>query len=315
MKKIGFAILLSMAFCLAGEYRYNFTYTFQGQAHGMVLLVIPFRVYYESSASVNFLARQSERGNLDFQYDTTGETGYMMRTSGFGGKTLMVLTADYDYDVSLPFGEKKLGEIEGKAPHYAGYIKRKKNFQFKILSRNPDSIRFSRSVTGVYSDCYIDFPVQFRYHPEVLNVDFFIYPIMIEILRGYDHAFVNTEDLQKKEFTPGNNWQSPPLDYSPHMNRIAPLAARVMEQLRPFRQQSPFHLQYQVESNASGVLEISGSAAPNIPIWGSFLISKFSRNIRTSLNLRIPLEDSLTIEISDSKRNKLMVTATLRRID
>ena len=236
MKYLCIVILLAITVHLTGEYRYNFTYSFRGDAHGRVLLIIPYRVYYESSASVNFIARRVDNGDLDFKYDGIGETGYMMRTSGFGGKTLAILTADYDFHRSIPFAEKKLPEIEDRAPYYAGCINRKKNFQFRILSRDPNSIGFTRSPLGVHSGFHLDFPLQFRYYPEVLNIDFFIYQIMMEILKGYNHPCVRAEDLQTNNINKSDSWYSPPLDYSPHMNRIAPLAARVMKRLGAFLQ-------------------------------------------------------------------------------
>jgi hypothetical protein len=315
MKKICFIILLSLALQMTGQYRYSFSYTFKGQAHGRILLFIPYRVYYESSAAVNFLARKTASGNLVFNYDGIGNTGYMMRTSGYGGKTLAILTADYDFERSIPFGEIKLGEIEQSAPYYAKHMKRKKNFQFRILSRNPDSIRFTRSPLGVHSNFSLDFPVQFRYHPEILNIDFFIYPIMMELLKGYNHPCVPAEYQTGGNVPLDAQWESPPLDYSPHMNRIAPLAARVMKRLKKFNQKEPFQVGYRVTASDGEIINIHGESQPNIRIWGSFRIVAFVREVVLSKKRAIPLQDAIALRIHRPNGDGMTLTASLVLLD
>lgn len=315
MKNLLLLFLICLPLHMSGEYHYNFSYTFKGQAHGRILLIIPYRVYYESSASVNFIAEKKEDGNLSFRYDGIGATGYMMRTSGFGGKILAILTADYDIDRSVLFGEKKLREIKESAPYYAHYIKRKKNFQFRILNRDSESIRFTRSPTGVHSDFFLDFPIRYKYYPENLNIDFFIYPIMMEILKGYDHPITDFKPLIRGELALGSQMKSRPLDYSPHMNRIAPLAARVMKKLKSFHQDEPFQVIYKIVADDNETVTIRGVANPEVAIWGSFLLRTFSREAVISKKGKIALRDSVEIHIANRKGNGLTVKAFLKLLE
>jgi hypothetical protein len=315
-------LCLSAALDLRAELRYNFTYKFQGAAKGVILLIFSYRAFYESSASVNFTAQKTEDGDYKFFFDGIADTGYMMRTTGLTGKTLVILTADYDLERSIPFADARLAEFPDIAPYYAGFIRRKKKFRFKLYSRDRDSIRFIREKSGAFRDWHIDFDVRFEYHPEVLNIDFNIYKILVEMLKTNDHPVINTRDLSALRSNPRQKWSSPPLDFSGSLNRIGPLAARFVGQVAHFKQERPFRVEYRLTEANSSAITIVGETRPDIEIWGKFIISRFFRRLKLRLKDEVLLEDVLRVDIQKMKsegefvpHNGMIVEAALKLIE
>lgn len=315
-------LCLSAALDLRAELRYNFTYKFQGAAKGVILLIFSYRAFYESSASVNFTAQKTEDGDYKFFFDGIADTGYMMRTTGLTGKTLVILTADYDLERSIPFADARLAEFPDIAPYYAGFIRRKKKFRFKLYSRDRDSIRFIRGKSGAFRDWHIDFDVRFEYHPEVLNIDFNIYKILVEMLKTNDHPVIYTRDLSALRSNPRQKWSSPPLDFSGSLNRIGPLAARFVGQVAHFKQERPFRVEYRLTEANSSAITIVGETRPDIEIWGKFIISRFFRRLKLRLKDEVLLEDVLRVDIQKMKsegefvpHNGMIVEAALKLIE
>lgn len=306
----------------SAELHYNFTYRFRGAAHGVVLLIFPFRVFYESSASVNFKARPTEEGNYEFFFNDIAATGYMMRTTGLSGRTLVILTADYDLKRGHAFGIEKLAGFSKMTPYYSGFVRRKKTFLFKIFSRDKDSIKFVRHPSGLFSAPSIDFDVRFQYFPEVLNIDFNIFKILVEMIKANSHPVLVDTDIAALRSNPSQRWYSPPLDFSDNLNRIGPLAARFVGQVAHFKQEEPFQLEYRLEEATDRDIIIYGLARPEVSIWGKFVISSFSRRLKLRTEDNVLLEDVLRMDIRKIIRkgeyrphNGLVVEATLKLID
>lgn len=325
MKRLNILLLLlclSASVSLRAELRYNFTYKFQGAAKGVILLIFSYRAFYESSASVNFSAQKTAAGDYEFFFDGIAGTGYMMRTTGLTGKTLVILTADYDLERSVPFADAKLADFQNIAPYYAEYIRRKKQFRFKIYSRDRDAIRFVREKSGAFRDWHIDFDVRFEHHPEVLNIDFNIYKILLEMLKANDHPVIDTRDLSALSSNPRQKWLSPPLDFSDNLNRIGPLAARFVGQVAHFKQERPFRVEYRLTETDSSTITIVGEARPDVEIWGKFVISRFFRRLKLRVKDEVLLEDVLRVDVQKAKsegeykaHNGMIVEATLKLVE
>lgn len=289
---------------------YNFSYQSRGSTHGKILLIIPFRVYYESFASVNFSSEKSNDGCFNFYFSDISESGYMMRTSGFLGKILVALTADYDLKKGLKFALRKLKHFH--EPYYSKFIKRKKPFLLRIYSTKKNSMGFRRNIGGIHSHFLFDFKVRFQYHPEILNIDFNIYEILLEMLKVYNHSFLPGNKIETLIEQPQQEWKSPPLNYSSYINRVVVLAARIMKKLKPFKQTAPFRIHYRVSNLTPSMIEVTGMSKPGVPIWGTYLIKEVIRKVRIRLKDRILLEDTFTLTIENPRGNGLQARTSLQ---
>lgn len=295
---------------LKSNLEYNFSYHFRGATHGTILLIIPFRVYYESFASVDFSAKKEADGSLNFSFDNIAETGYMMRTSGFLGKTLVALAADYDLKEGLNCALKNLNEFD--VPYYSRFIKRKKPFLFKIVSGSPEEMGFRRTPNGIHSHFFSNLTVRFQYYPEILNIDFNIYKILMEMLKSYNHSFLPGDNLAQLLEEPQQEWESPELDYSENINRTVVFAARIMKKIKPFSQKALFRIHYRVSDLTSSRIEITGLAVPDVPIWGKYTISRVSRKVVFAIKDRVLLEDTFLLHIKNPRGNGLHARTTLK---
>ena len=298
---------------LKPELNYNLAYSLKGATHGHILLIIPFRVYYESFASMNLKAEKSPDGSYEFHFAGIPESGYMMRTSGFLGKTLVILAAHYDLNKALEIAENKLKLFD--VPYYTRYIKRRKPFLFKIYSREENSIRFKRYYNGIHAAHYIHFPVLYEYHPEILNIDFNIYKILLEMSRAFNHSFLPEEGLSELINHPEREWRSPPLDYTGNINKIVRTAARIMKKLKRFKQERRFTLTYRLVDINKDQMTIRGSARPEVKVWGDYVIRQFTREVifrRTDYKV---VRDSLAMNIENPESRGLEASVTLRLLD
>jgi len=290
---------------------YNFSYTFQGHTRGKFLLFIPYRVFYKSSASVDFTTRKNIAGNLEFFFKEAN-TGYMMRTSGFSGRAFVVLTADYDLVRALNFGKKKMKDAAIIAPFYNKYVKKRRIFLFKILSRSPGAITFSRSPLGIHSQCIENFQTRFQYAPEHLNICFNIYKILTELLGCYNHSYLPSKGRMPQTQT---SWPSPDLDFSKILNRVGGLAAKIVKKHVRFEQKQPFQVQYRVFENGNKTTIILGEANPGVKIWEQFRITAYKRLIEIRKSDFLTLRDSIHIKIANKKERGLVVRMILKLKD
>lgn len=307
------AVCLSANLQLKTDLKYNLSYSLKGATHGHILLIIPFRVYYESFASMNLNANKSPDGSFEFFFSDIPVTGYMMRTSGFLGKTLVILAAHYDLGKALALARRKLRNFD--IPYYSRFIKRRKPFLFKIYSRDKDSFRFTRYYGGIHAHFNLDFLVRYKYHPEILNIDFNIYKILCEMSKAYNHSFLPKSGLKQLLIDPNHQWKSPPLDFSGNINAVVRTAARIMRRIKRFNQERSFILTYRMTSLTEDFIEIKGSDRPDVKIWGKYGITRFTRNVKLRRKDGIVVHDSLFIEIENPDKRGLEACVTLSKLD
>jgi len=307
-------IILALAGYLPAELTYNFQYTFQGHTSGSLLLVIHYRVYYESFASVDFTAQPAENGRYRFFFKDIERTGYMMRTSGFTGRAFVVLASDYDLVKASLVGQEKLRDFERQAPEYDRLVRKKKVFQFRIFSRDKESMQFTREPNGVHRDVSENFIVRFRYYPERLNICFNIYQILLETAKIYNHPFL-PEHGSISRLKPRERWQSQPLDYSSHLNRIGGLAAKIVAEYVTFKQQEAFRIDYRVAEMNGHYAVIVGQAQPQVKVWRDFLLNDFTRTVKVRLADGVTLQDAITAHIKDKKGKGLQFKTMLKLVE
>lgn len=307
-------IILAVAGLLPAELTYNFQYTFQGHTSGTLLLVIHYRVYYESFASVDFTAQPAGNGLYRFFFKDIERTGYMMRTSGFTGRAFVVLASDYDLDKALLVGRQKLHDFERQAPEYDRLVRKKKVFQFRVFSRDKESMQFTRQPNGIHKDFLENFIVRFKYYPERLNICFNIYQILLETAKIYNHPFLPGHGSISR-LKPGDRWQSKPLDYSPQLNRIGGLAAKIVAEYVTFKQQESFSVDYRVTEINGQYAVIVGQAQPQVKVWRDFLITDFSRTVKVRLVDGVTLQDAITAHIVDKKGKGLQFSTRLKLVE
>lgn len=77
---------------------YRLEYSIRGGAISRLLFIFPLRVFYEASAAVDLTAISQEDGSVCFSFARVPRTCFILRTLGFSGKTLALLTVGTDID-------------------------------------------------------------------------------------------------------------------------------------------------------------------------------------------------------------------------
>ena len=309
-------IVLVASACADMDDPYRFTCELEGFARGRVLLIFPYRAFYRSRVSAVFRAVPLPDGRKKFRLEKVDDTGIMARTTGFSGRTLVILSADREGERGIAKGRIFWKELREKVPYFPRFIERVKDFQFRFFSSPAGSIVFSRSSGGVHYLEYANPDVRYRHHPEELRINFNLYRIMGEMVRLYNHDFrppLNTWDFTSGRLIPGL-WLSDSLDFSASINAIASLASRFVASLRDFRQESRFRLIYSPMPEGAGKIRIHGRSYPDVRIWGSFRIKRLERRIVLEMRSGRLLTDDLEARISKGKGGGMTVTAKLERI-
>jgi hypothetical protein len=310
MKKVFLIILcvlIGMSHQAAGLHgdsnhlKYKFEYTFRGHVTGVFLFIFRYRFFFYANASVLLDARQTKGNKLEFQFEDIAEPGFVLRSWGFTGRTFLTGIATYDLDKTealLATDKALLQKIE---PEYVKYVRHWRRYPFQIRDKKNTKLSFSRDFNGIHKNGSIYLPVKRLRRDNKYYFNFKIYPMLLDMIKAYDHPFFtgNKEALLKLE--PGAQWQSPPLDYSGTLNRVGSKATLIVAKYVKFKQKERFKLNYRVVSKTAKHLTIKGTAAPQAKIWGSFKIVEFTRIIQIRLPDGIVLEDSFHADISKTK--------------
>ncbi len=302
------------AFAANNKVIYTYNFVFRGDAKGKILLIIPFRVYYEAKGSVNFMAEKEPDGNSKFSYYNIVNTAYVARTLDFSGKKLCLMTADYDLVRSKAFGKEKIADLKTNLPYYSKYIRSAYAYPFEIGTRSPGAAAFFRSVEGIHKDVSGDFHIIQRFNYKNFDVNFNVDKIMFETLKGFNHSFFPTRN-------PGDitgydkEWLSEPLDFTAIMNAIARHVSAYVGKHVKFKQQYPIRLKYKVAESTDSMIYIVGDSAPYVKIWGEIVIKKFSRRIKINPKDNTLLLDEIDLDLRNKKGNGGTIILSLKRQD
>lgn len=269
------------------ELNYNLSYRFQMDIKGRIFLFIPYRSFYEASASVNFIARKTNNSPFEFYYDGIGQTGYVMTSGGLTGTSLYFFTADYDMEKSTRFREDKITAFMKAYPSYKKSIKKIRRRPMTILSHNKDAIKFARNANGVHSNSAVNMKLTDSHSFTYSN----IYKIMGKLLKAYNHSFLPECGLEGLKKNPYRNWFSKSLDFSRTMTEAARLSSEWAEKNARFKQKQSFMLQYRVTSVDDNYIVISGESRPNTRVWKRTKIKHVFRQVKVRLADHVVVED------------------------
>lgn len=279
------------------ELKYNLTYHFQMDIKGRILLFIPYRSFYEASASVNFIARKTNNSPYEFYYNGIGQTGYVMTSGGLTGTSLYFFTADYDMGKSTRFREDKITAFMNAYPSYKKSIKKIRRRPMTILSHNKDAIRFTRDADGIHSNSVVNMKLTESHSLTYSN----IYKIMGKLLKIYNHSFLPEHGLEGVKKNSCRTWCSKSLDFSKVMTEAARLSSEWAEKNAAFIQKRNFMLQYQVASMDDHYITIRGESHPNVRVWKKMGIKHVLRQVRIRLEDNVVVEDMFYLNFMDKK--------------
>lgn len=282
-------------------FKYRFDYTFRGHVTGIFLLLFRYRFFFYANASVILEARHTTEHGLEFRFKDIDGPGKILRSWGFKGKVFITGIAHFNTEIAEQYLKNDAELLKKIQPDYQQYIKMWRRYPFLLKARERVKLNFQRSFNGIHSNSLLVMPYKRLKIDDKYYFSFNIYPMMLDMINTYDHAFfpgTREELLQLKQ---GKTWQSPPMDYSDTMNRVGSKATLIVKKYIKFKQKEPFTLTYRVQSRNKDRLVIKGSAAPQTKIWGNFKIVQFTRTVI----LRLPdggvEEDSFGAEIRKTK--------------
>ncbi len=281
--------------------KYNFTYSFQTDMKGRILLVVPYRFYHEVAASVNFIAGKNREDHYEFCFAGIGGTGYVMTTGGLTGTSLYFFTADYDLEKAANFRENKIVNFKKTEPYYSENIKKNRRRPMKILSFTDDSIRFSRDPTGIHYNSRVNMQLTDSRSFTYSN----IYKILGKMLNLYNHSFLPGGVIKPKmnslEQYIHRVWFSKPLDFSRSLEEAIRLSSEYAEKNTRFKQQQKFKIQYRITGLNNKVMEICGENYPDVIMGKKMKIRHILRKIKLRLEDDVLLEDMIYIDFRDKK--------------
>ncbi len=289
---------------------YNVNYLFKMDMRGKIALVVPYRFYYEASASVNLKAYGAAGEGLDFCFGGIEATGYVMTTGGRTGTSLYFFTADSDPGRAGVFREKKLAAFRKGNPYYDRKIGKIRRRPMRVLSSEEGALRFHRGVRGIHSGVRLDMRLTESHSFTYSN----IYKILGKLLLVFHHSFLPPGGLDKLEKTPHKIWFSEPLDFSGPLTRAARLMSEYAEKNADFRQDRRFRLKFHALFHPGNQLEICGEARPGVKVWKGMTVKYVSRKVRLRLTDDTLLEDTLFIDFWDDsgKGGEVRVSLNLR---
>ncbi len=300
MKNLFFIILILTASAIqsiAAAELYEMSYEIYGSAKGRVLLIFPYRVYYSSAASLTFSTSPVKNGGNLFTLYDVGRTGYMIRTLGFSGRSLGIMTADNDVSRGKNLSAELKKEFSLKAPEYSKFI-RKSSWNNFLFNKIQSSIKFLRSSNGINSKMKYRLWLKRSPGEKPLRINFNIYRILGEVIRSFKHSFLpagkNISDL----ITAGKmKWTSGKIDFSEMLARSALYSAAIFKKIKRLKQEKPFYADFSSRLSKNGYLKIKGSAEPDVSVWGSFRIKKFIRNVIIRIKDQKLISDNILIEV------------------
>lgn len=291
-------LLLLVALARAETLDYRVSYLFRGDVKGVFLFIIPFRVFFEMSASADFIAHRDESNHYEFSFQRIPGPGYLFRSVGFQGKRFVFLAAGREPEGTLVFSIDKMSELTKNTPGYAKYMIDTRKVLYTIPSDQQGSMVFERSPFGKHGRFHTDLFLETGKRSRKSGVYFNIYPILVDLLKAFDHSCVPVSDL--KEMDSRMVWQSPPLDLTDTLNRIGWKAAHIMEKFVVFKQSHSFRLTYRVSTLNRVEMEICGDAHPDVRVWGGFRIRDMYRRLRFRLRDSLLISDEVIVDV----RNK-----------
>ncbi len=284
--------------------RYRLEYEIRGGAITRLLFFFPLRVYYEASAALDLAAVPAGDGAVAFSFAGLPRTAYVMRTLGFSGKTMALLTLDEGSDprAAEDFRNALLSQWQARAPEFADRVKQVKKFTHRLLVTGPRPFDFRRDAAGLYRDVSVRLEPRYVYYPARTGIYFRVFPTLSGLLKLLNHPFLPAAEAGREGIGPlPASWEGDSLDYSENLNFLARQIEAAVESLVTVRQKSPFRMRFRVAARDNEAVEILGEARPDVPIWKGFLLREVQRRIRLRPGDRQLLAEEFRMEIRNKK--------------
>ncbi len=279
---------------------YRLEYQICGSAVSRLLLIIPIRVYYDASAAIDLKVRPGPDGSAVFTYAGIPRSAYILRTLGFSGKTLALLSADQDEAAGKIFIDQLFLEWQKQTPEFSERVKTIKKFPHQLTTTGPEAFAFERDSQGYYDNFTVGLEPRYKYHPAQIGIYFKVFPTLAELLKLLNHRF--TPGPANARFGPfPAEWTGDGLDFSDNLNRVAVLLEKIVKAKVTVQQKSPLRLHYRIGANNSKELEICGESYPDVPLWKGFMIREIFRRVRLRQVDRALLADELWMGVRNSK--------------
>lgn len=317
--KIFFIILITLLLflnpaALPGA-TYEFSYKITGDAKGRILIVFPYRVFYTADASLLFSATPDVDGNTLFKLTGVEKTGFMMRTLGFSGRSLAILTADNNKTRGKAKSAMLKDSFPLRATEYSKFIRKYywNNFIFKNTN---GTISFLRDRYGISRGLINNLWLKRSSGGKPVKINFGIYRIMGEAIKAFNHSFLpeNTNILSLAE-DPKKKWTSEDIDFSKILAQSALYSAGIFKKIRPLKQEKPFRADYTSSISNESFLIIKGSAKPDVSVFNSFRIINFSREVKIRLNDHLLISDTIIIDVYNKTGKGGRIMANLMLIE
>lgn len=306
--------LLTAAALPASELTYRLEYQICGSAVSRLLLIIPIRVYYDASAAVDLTARLQPDGSAAFTFSCIPRPAYILRTLGFSGRTLALLSADRDERDGTLLADQLLLQWRKEAPEFADHVKTVKKFPHRLTATGPQAFAFVRDNRGQYDNFMVGLEPQYKYYPAQTGIYFKVFPMLAELLKMLNHRFTPGRD--DAPFAPfPEEWSGDELDFSANLNRVAALLEKIVKTKVKVQQKSPLRLLFHVAPGDSAELEICGESYPDAPLWKGFVIKEIIRRVRLRQVDRALLADELWMGIRNGKGQGGFFRLQLRMIE
>ena len=280
---------------------YRLEYQIRGSAISRVLLLFPLRVFYEASVVVDLAASRQEDGSICFSYSGLPRPAYILRTLGFGGKTLALLTVGGDEAGGETFADELLAQWRKQAPEFAPRIGAIKKFPHRLLKTGPQLFSFKRDAAGNYRDVVLGLQPRYRHHPAKTGIYFNVFPILADLLTLLNHRFVPGDPARAFSAPLPAEWSGDPLDLSADLNRTAGLMEKAVKSLVTVEQKHPFRLRFHVAASGAEEIDICGEGFPDVSIWKGFMIREMFRRVRLRPSDKGLLADEIWLGIRNQK--------------
>ena len=292
--------MLTSALFPNGDPTYRLEYQICGSAVSRLLLIIPIRFYYDASAEIDLKARPGPDGATVFTYAGIPRSAYILRTLGFSGKTVALLSVDQDEEVGKIFVDQLLLKWQKQAPEFAERVKVIKKFPHLLTTTGPEAFAFERDGQGYYNNFTVGLEPRYKYHPAKIGIYFKVFPMLAELLKLLNHRF--TPGQADAPFGPfPAEWTGDGLDFSDNLNRVAVLLEKIVKSKVKVQQKSPLRLHFRIGANNSEEMEICGESYPDVPLWKGFMIKEIFRRVRLRQVDRALLADELWMGVRNSK--------------
>ncbi len=284
----------------AAELCYRLEYQICGSAISRLLFIFPLRVYYDTSASIQLTASPQPDGKTRFVFESIPRSACLLRTLGFSGKTLALLTADTDEARARLQRDTMLALWRQEAPEFAARIKNVKQFPHLLVRGGNDGLSFTRDHDGRYGNLALNLESRYVHHPARSGIYFNIFPMLEEMLGILNHPYTPGLPIAQVRQFPVS-WNGDWLDFSRDLNRLGERLEKVVKSLVTVEQQFPFRLNFRVLENGPEEVVICGEAFPDVPLWKNFMIREARRRVRVRLADGALVLDEIWIGIRNNK--------------